>query len=146
MDVGCGDHEVLRGIPDLPNYVGIDVSRVIIDRNRQLFPHRRFECVDFLDYARLAGQRSDVVLCLEVLIHQHRREQYDGFVANLVATARQGGLVSGYVADPRPAISSKIIAWHEPVTESLMRAGAKTATVEARSLETDCLAFVSFAA
>jgi hypothetical protein len=89
--------------------------------------------------------RSDVVLCMEVLIHQHCRESYDVFVRNLVAAAsRGGGMVSGYLFDPRPTISSDIVAWHEPVTNTLQRAGAKSVVIEARSLESDCLAFVSF--
>jgi SAM-dependent methyltransferase len=145
LDVGCGDHEVLRDLANLPGYLGLDVSEVVVGRNRQLFPHRRFECIDFLSCTNLTALRSDVVLCTEVLIHQHRREQYDRFVGNLVAAALKGGLVSGYMFDPRPGICSEIIAWHEPIMESLARAGARSVALEARSLETDCLAFVSFA-
>lgn len=88
--------------------------------------------------------RADVVLCMEVLIHQHRREQFEGLVHNLVAAAVKGGLVSGYMFDPRPTIASDIIAWHEPITDALIRNGATAVNVAARSLETDCLAFVSF--
>jgi SAM-dependent methyltransferase len=144
LDVGCGDHEVFRGIADLPAYVGLDVSGVAVARNRQMFPGRRFECIDFVHCADLEALRADVVLCTEVLIHQHRREQFDGLLKNIVAAARVGGLVSGYMFDPRPAIASDIIAWHEPITDALMRSGAEAVTVAARSLETDCLAFVSF--
>jgi SAM-dependent methyltransferase len=144
LDVGCGDHEVLRGVADLPAYVGLDVSGVAVARNRQMFPGRRFECIDFVHCTNLEALRADVVLCTEVLIHQHRREEFDGLVKNIVAVARVGGLVSGYLFDPRPAIASDIIAWHEPITDALMRSGAEAVTVAARSLETDCLAFVSF--
>jgi SAM-dependent methyltransferase len=144
LDVGCGDHEMLRGIAHLPSYVGLDVSGVVVDRNRRMFPERRFECLDFVNCTTLDTLRADVVLCTEVLIHQHRREQFDGLLKNIVAAALRGGLVSGYIFDPRPAIASDIIAWHEPITDALMRSGAGAVTVEARSLETDCLAFVSF--
>ncbi|HEV2442516.1 MAG TPA: class I SAM-dependent methyltransferase [Steroidobacteraceae bacterium] len=144
LDVGCGDHEVLRGVDRLPEYVGLDVSSVAVARNREMFPNRRFECLDFVDCMILDSLRADVVLCMEVLIHQHRREQFDGLLGNLVTAAVKGGLVSGYMFDPRPAIASDIIAWHEPITDALMRRGAKAVTVEARSLETDCLAYVSF--
>jgi SAM-dependent methyltransferase len=144
LDVGCGDHEVLRGIAHLPSYVGLDVSGVVVERNRRLFPERRFECLDFVNCTTLDTLRADVVLCTEVLIHQHRREQFDGLLKNIVAAALRGGLVSGYIFDPRPAIASDIIAWHEPITDALMRSGAGAVRIEARSLETDCLAFVSF--
>lgn len=144
LDVGCGDHEVLREVMPLPGYVGLDVSGVAVDRNRCSFPHRRFECLDFAACATPVALRADVVLCMEVLIHQHRREQFDGLLRNIVAAAAKGGLVSGYVFDPRPVISSDIIAWHEPIIDALARLGAGSVRVEARSLETDCLAFVSF--
>jgi len=144
LDVGCGDHEVLRQVPHLPGYLGLDVSEVIVGRNRSLFPQRRFECLDFARCTSLEAARADVVLCMEVLIHQHRREQFDALLRNIVAASAAGGLVSGYMFDPRPAIASSIIAWHEPITDALMRSGARDVKVEARSLETDCLAFVSF--
>jgi 2-polyprenyl-3-methyl-5-hydroxy-6-metoxy-1,4-benzoquinol methylase len=144
LDVGCGDHEVFREVARLPGYVGLDVSNVAVARNREMFPNRRFECLDFVDCTTLDALRADVVLCMEVLIHQHRREQFDGLLRNIVAAAVKGGLMSGYMFDPRPAIASDIIAWHEPVTDALMRHGAQAVTVEARSLETDCLAYVSF--
>lgn len=144
LDVGCGDHEVLRGVMRLPGYVGLDVSGVVVARNRQMFPQRRFECVDFVACSDLEPLRADAVLCTEVLIHQHRREQFDGLLKNIVAAAVKGGLVSGYMFDPRPTIASDIIAWHEPITDALLRSGARSVSVEARSLETDCLAFVSF--
>jgi SAM-dependent methyltransferase len=144
LDIGCGDHEVFRSIEYLPGYTGIDVSTVAINNNIRNFPNRRFECLDFVSCTDVQRLRSDVILCLEVLIHQHRWELYDGLVKNLVASASRGGLVSAYMFDPRPDISSDIIAWHEPITDTLYRAGAKSAVVEARSLESDCLAFVSF--
>lgn len=144
LDVGCGDHEVLRAVAPLPGYVGLDVSGVAVNRNRRLFPHRRFECLDFVACPSADAMQADVVLCMEVLIHQHRREQFDGLLENIVAAAAKGGLVSGYMFDPTPAVSSDIIAWHEPVTDALTRLGAGLVRVEARSLETDCLAFVSF--
>ncbi len=144
LDVGCGDHEVLKDVERLSGYTGVDVSAVAVEVNTARFPHRQFRRFDFTQLVDLQYLRSDVVLCMEVLIHQHRRELYDVFVRNLIASARIGGLVSGYLFDPNPAIASDIIAWHEAITESLLRAGAKTVTVEAKSLESDCLAFVSF--
>jgi SAM-dependent methyltransferase len=144
LDVGCGDHEVLKDMEYLPGYTGIDVSAVAVEMSAERFPHRNFICLDFAKLENIQQVRSDAVLCMEVLIHQHLREEYGAFVVNLVAAAAGGGLVSGYLFDPRPTISSEIIAWHEPITETLKMAGAKNITVEARSLESDCWAFVSF--
>ena len=144
LDVGCGDHEVLRSVEYLPGYLGVDVSTVVVARNKRHFPHRRFKHLDFVSCADVQTLRSDVVLCLEVLIHQHRREGHDAFIRNLVAATAKRGLVSGYIFDPRPEIPSDIIAFHEPIADALNRAGARRVRVEARSLESDCLAFVSF--
>jgi hypothetical protein len=141
--VGCGDHEVLKDLT-IPDYIGVDVSAVAVAMNKKRFPHRRFKCLDFATWIDLDGLRSDAVLCMEVLIHQHRRDAYDRLAKNLVAAALRGGLVSGYMFDPRPAISSEIIAWHEPITDTLLSAGAKSVVVEAISLESSCLAFASF--
>jgi hypothetical protein len=86
---------------------GVDVSAVAVEMNNKRFPHRQFKRLDFTNLASIQEVRSDVVLCMEVLIHQHCRESY------------------------------------EPVTNTLQRAGAKSVVIEARSLESDCLAFVS---
>lgn len=144
LDVGCGDHEVLKDVEYLPGYTGVDVSAVAVEINTKRFPHRQFKRLDFTNPDGVQAMKSDVVLCMEVLIHQHDRDAYDMFVRNLVASASTGGLVSGYLFDPRPTLSSDIIAWHEPITDTLHRAGAKSVVIEARSLESDCLAFVSF--
>jgi hypothetical protein len=135
---------VLKDIVDLPGYIGVDVSVVAVENNKTQFPYRRFECMDFVFCTDVTNLRSDVTLCLEVLIHQHTWEAYCKLVRNLVDATAGNGLISGYTTDPRPAIASEIIAWHEPITETLRHAGASSVTIEAKSLESDSLAFVSF--
>jgi 2-polyprenyl-3-methyl-5-hydroxy-6-metoxy-1,4-benzoquinol methylase len=143
LDVGCGDHETLRAFRDLPGYLGIDVSAVVVAQNMARFPDRAFTHCDFIDSAEGAGS-ADAVLCMEVLIHQHRQDSYERMVRNLVAAAHKGGLVSGYLVNPRPAVRSDIIAWHEPLAETLAKAGARNIEIVGRSLEVDCLGFVAF--
>jgi hypothetical protein len=144
LDVGCGDHEVLCGLRLVPDYLGVDISAIVVSKNSERFPKRRFECLDFVSLSEVSALRSDVVLCLEVLIHQHSLKAYTDLVRNLIAAAKKGGLVSGYISDPRPEIDSKIIAWHESITATFDREGAKDVVVFASSLESECLAFVSF--
>jgi 2-polyprenyl-3-methyl-5-hydroxy-6-metoxy-1,4-benzoquinol methylase len=143
LDVGCGDHETLRAFHDLPGYLGLDVSAIVVAQNRVKFPGRAFVHRDFAAQPS-CGESADAVLCLEVLIHQHQPDTYERMVRNLVAAAREGGLVSGYVVNPRPQVRSAIIAWHEPLAETLEKAGARNVEVVGRSLEADCLGFVTF--
>lgn len=144
LDVGCGDCEVLAGVELAASYLGVDISSSIIARNKRRFSDKAFACLDFAGLVDVHKYRADVVLCFEVLIHQHRRGEYVRLMANLVAATRKRGLISGYVSDPRPAISSEIIAWHEPLVKSLQRAGAADIQVLALSLESPCLGFLSF--
>lgn len=144
LDVGCGDHEVLSDL-ELPGaYLGIDVAERIVEANTHRFPHRSFRHVDFAALTEVAAFRADAVLCFEVLIHQHRRADYDRMVSNLLGATAEAGLLSGYVVNPRPLIQSPIIAWHEPLTETLRRLGARDVELRAVSLESDCLGFVSY--
>lgn len=146
LDVGCGDGQLIAALAPTTAYRGLDISPVVIDQNRRRFPGRTFDCVDFaaLDDAR--AYRAEAVLCLEVAIHQHRADDYARLIRNLVAATSRVGLISGYVSDPRPAVRSAIIAWHEPITDTLRRLGAADIRIRGRSLENDALAFVSFRA
>ncbi len=65
LDVGCGDMEVSSCLP-AESYVGIDISKVVIEKNKDDYPDRSFVCGDFLE---LDAEPADLVLCLDVLIH-----------------------------------------------------------------------------
>ena len=70
LDVGCGDLEVLREL-NIHDYIGLDVSQEALKTARAARPDWQF--------ALLQNQPSDkreMVLCLEVLIHQSTREDY----------------------------------------------------------------------
>jgi SAM-dependent methyltransferase len=141
LDVGCGDLEIVAPLNLPASYCGLDVSEVIIARNKVRFPRLRFEHADLCvldDFERLS---ADVVLCLDVLIHQHTRTHYERMVGRLVSLARTGGLVSGFAASPRSPYRSAITAYHEPVTESLQRAGAKGIRIVGAYRDTVMVAF-----
>lgn len=146
LDVGCGDFEVLKGVGMTANYLGLDISPAIVETNRKRFLGKSFDCVNFLAVEDIDMYKADVVLCFEVLIHQHAFEDYIGLLLNIVRATSHQGLISGYVSDPRPSIKSDIIAWHEPLLDSLARVGARDTKIRTRSLEADSLAFVSFCA
>jgi len=144
LDVGCGDFEVLSGLDISAQYIGLDIAPVIVERNRQIYPGKRFECIDFASLANVEDYRADVVLCCEVLIHQHTYEVYRKLLGNIVQAAQIGGFLSGYVRTPWPEIPSPIISWHEPLTETLEDVGARNVEIRGPSLENDRMYFVSF--
>jgi len=119
VDIGCGDCEVSAELPD-ELYTGIDVSSVVVERNRVRFPRRRFMCGDFLD---IDLAPVDFVLCFDVLIHVSDADLYEAFVRRLVTEAGRCGLVSGY--EENPNTGRGMVFFHEPLSTTLRRFGAR---------------------
>ena len=123
LDVGCGDLEVVSKLP-LGNYVGVDISKAIIERNHELKPNWSFLAGDFLRIACEEQLAADLVICLDVLIHEHDRQRYAQTVEALVKLTKSVGLIGAYQLPPRNGSSSDITVFHEPITETLGRVGA----------------------
>jgi hypothetical protein len=124
LDVGFGDLEVLD-LGVFTTYVGVDIADVAVERGREAFPHHTFVRADFGDAAEpeLPITGADLVLCFDVLIHQFDPDSYRRIIERLVRFTRRVGLVAAY--DTPPAKGSPIVAYHEPVSTTLERAGAK---------------------
>jgi hypothetical protein len=127
LDVGFGDLEVLD-LGVFKRYTGVDVSDVAVARAQQRFPQHTFVKADF------AGKRdpslpisgAKVVLCFDVVIHQFDADGYRCMVERIVRLTRRVGLISGY--DDPPRKGGPIIAFHEPLSQTLERAGATNIT------------------
>jgi hypothetical protein len=119
LDVGCGDQSVSEKLPD-NIYTGIDISPVVVQRNRTAYPNRQFICADILDSAM---PHAEMVICLDVLIHIDDVDRYRAVASRLVALTTGTGLVSGY--ETAPTHGSSICFYHEPLSETLRRAGAR---------------------
>ena len=118
LDVGCGDLAVSHIVPER-EYTGVDVSPVVVERNRHAFPTRRFVCADILELDNL---ESDVIVCLDLLIHVDDVDRYRGIVERLVRWAGRGGVVSGYETKPKsPSVST---FFFEALSSTLRSAGA----------------------
>jgi len=114
IDLGCGDIEIIREL-DIPRYRGVDLSEVVVERNKTLRSDWIFEAGDIT-----AVDTSDdwgLTLCLDVLIHQNRRRSYDGIISTIRQIGSPVVLVSGYETPP----SGWNVFFHEKLSETLAR-------------------------
>lgn len=118
LDVGCGDMAVGEALPE-QGYIGIDFSNVVTSLNGARFPARRFVCGDFLE---LDLAQAEMVICLDVLIHIASADDYRRFAKRLVTLCRTAGVVTGF--EVPPSYLSEITFYHEPLGQTLARAGA----------------------
>jgi SAM-dependent methyltransferase len=123
LDVGCGDFEVTRDLPFSGEYTGIDLSPSIIARNRMLQPAWNFIEGDFLDIVRRDRLAADLVICFDVLIHQHDYETYRAFVRELVNATRKVAVINGFEQPRRRKWQNPNTAYHEPITHTLTELG-----------------------
>ena len=113
IDIGCGDLEVSRGMP-FQDYLGVDVADQALTLARDKEPGRAFVTMaEFLS----GGQSADLVLCLDVLIHQSHYRDYLGLIDLAVTRARDLVIISGYDADPE--FLSSMVFYHEPIGHRL---------------------------
>jgi SAM-dependent methyltransferase len=119
VDVGCGDLEVVRSLP-IKHYHGFDVAAGALEIARSKRPDWRFDRIGMDDPI----EEADVVLCLDVLIHQPTREQFLAMITKLSAAARLRLVVSGYDEPPTPTASSEITRYYLPISEALRLTGA----------------------
>ena len=123
LDVGCGDIEVTRELAFEGVYTGIDLSPFIIERNREIRPDWNFVLGDFLALAQTRAVHADLVLCLDVLIHQHDRETYRELVRALLDASEVALVVNGFDAQARSSRLSPNVAYHEPINQTLRDCG-----------------------
>ncbi len=86
LDFGCGDGNQ-NSYFNVPRYVGLDVSKTIVSRNRQKYSdrkHRLFFHIrpDFLG-TDLVGFQPDMAVSLDVVFHLIEDENYHIYMRNL---------------------------------------------------------------
>ena len=116
LDWGCGDIELTSGFP-WNLYVGVDVSVEALRVAKEKRSDWHFATPEQFDADD--GMTRDLVLCIDVLIHQPTREQYFAMLDKVVSLARIGLVVSGY--DRPPKFASFITYFHEPLKAVLSR-------------------------
>jgi hypothetical protein len=114
LDWGCGDLEVARMLP-CSDGTGVDIAVEALRLARTKRPDWHFMTPTQFD--ALDGRPRDLVLCLDVLIHQRTFDEYMRLLYRLAPLARLGVLVAGY--DAEPTLRSHIAYFHEPLRASL---------------------------
>jgi hypothetical protein len=114
LDWGCGDLETAR-ILQCREYVGVDVSVEALRIAQGKRPHWTF--VTPPEFESGDNAPRDVVICLDVLIHQPDVVAYRTLVERLLGLARHGAIISGY--DRAPEMASHITYFHESLAHTL---------------------------
>ncbi len=117
LDVGCGDLEVLKAI-NVRNYLGIDQSEMAVNVARQARPDWKFRLAPAPDV-----DQAEMVLCLEVLIHQKESDEYCALTSFLTDKTRSTLIVSGFEADDETIQANSMLFFHEPLKTTLSRTG-----------------------
>ena len=118
LDVGCGDGEVLAPL-NLSGYVGMDVSGEALELSKQRRPSGKFYL--FSEKNHVAS--ADVVICLDVLIHQSKYEDYKDIIKYLIEKTNKRLIVSGY--NSANALDSSYMCYYfEDLRKSLDDSGA----------------------
>lgn len=118
LDVGCGDMFVGEIFPE-EGYTGVDISAVVIEGNTVKFPRRKFLCGDLED---LELDKSDLIVCFDLLIHIPDQTKYQRLVEKCVDLTISTGAIAAY--EDRPTICSEITFFHEPISKTLAATGA----------------------
>ena len=117
LDVGCGDGEATRGLP-LTGYTGIDLSAEAVRRAGSRRPDGEFLVGSLAEHPRTA----DLVLNLDVLIHEPDPAEYRRQVARLWQATGRALVISGYEQPLESA--SPMVHFHEPLSQTLERVAA----------------------
>lgn len=131
LDVGCGDRTIWDEVllPDNCHYVGVDISHHLVAKLRQRWPELTFLDGDFIRLSADKQFPSDLVVCLDVLIHQHDYREYRRLVEALWRSTRKTLIVAGYEKAPGGGDASAITAWHEPLSSTMSSVGVAPAKV-----------------
>ncbi len=80
---------------DTKTYQGVDVSDVVIERNRTIRPNWIFgrDNIWYMSFSSKAG----MVLCLDILIHQKSCVDYETVIKTALHHAGKIALISGYI-------------------------------------------------
>jgi len=96
-EVGCGDFNFGKNILERhpSNYVGYDISNVVVDRNQLLYPRYRFITIN----ENTPFEKSDLLLCVDVLFHVFEEEDVEKLLSKLESAWTKYLVVTAYERD-----------------------------------------------
>lgn len=98
LDVGCGDLQFMKG-KKFKTYLGIDISKTIIQKNRAMRRDWSFLVMDAAsDNAH--KQQYDVVFCMDVLFHIMDDSRFAQLLKNLNGWTGSWLFVVGWTRNP----------------------------------------------
>jgi SAM-dependent methyltransferase len=80
LEFGCGDGSQLE-LAEYPGYLGIDVSKLIVDECRRRFAEDNSKA--FLHVDEYSGQQAELSLSLDVIYHLVEDEVFDAYMRRL---------------------------------------------------------------
>lgn len=116
LDIGCGDLEIVKNL-SFKNYTGVDISAEAVAKGKEKFPE--FEFYNFeIEKEKVADAHT--VLCLDVLIHQPKKQDYEELIKFVTTKAVKRVVISGY---EKESDSSHMCFFYENIKESLEKTG-----------------------
>lgn len=100
LDVGCGDLTFLNG-KKFRDYLGLDISGTIIKRDRKKRPDLSLAVLDVTD-PNIHTQQYDVVLCMDLLFHIMKEEDFGTLLGNLNRWAGEWLFLINWCKNPLP--------------------------------------------
>ena len=106
IDVGCGELSFWSG-RDCERYMGIDISRTALERNRRNRPKW-----DFIQASASTPlhAKAEVVFCFDVLFHIMDRTEYYSAIENLISYTGRWLFISTW--DVNPFTSFRLFGWN----------------------------------
>ena len=118
LDVGCGDLVFWEGC-DCEDYVGIDISNVVNQRNRIARPKWVFITSPAEVY--ISGLHAETVLCMDVLFHINKYEDFMRIINNLTRYADKRLILSVWMESPfKEGNSDGLYQFYHPFDEPLV--------------------------
>ena len=119
LDYGCGDLEVIKPLK-IRSYLGLDQSDIAIQKARESHPNWQFRLFSDGDSGENIPE-AEIVLCMEVLIHQKTEESYRRIIEIISSKCKKTLMVSGYETLSESYLANHMLGFYEPLSQSLQK-------------------------
>lgn len=121
LDIGSGDIEVVKAF-DIKQYLGLDRSHEAIRIAKTAKPEWDFRVFELDRHAESVAPH-DMVICMEVLIHQNDPDVYRSLVEFASSKTKKRLVISGYEVRHQHVDANYLVFFHEPLSETLRKTG-----------------------